>query len=640
MRIVRILAIGLLAAGAACSRDNDGVLVTPDPTAGLRYVNLVSDTGAMDFRIINVIGDAPNTESATFRTGGLVFGNVNPSPTQPPYQPVRAGTPINIRVFMSGTSAAVASTQMFDTTMTFDPGQNYTFFLYGTARTGTVGTSADKTGPFPLGNRCCSVLLTKDSVPTLAAGKWAVRVLNLAPTYAGAPTAPANGAAIDVRFASTSGATPTAAASTATVGVITNTAPGNLSGYVSLDTTGTNAAAVPGYKLVAVANGTTSPAVFQAVLPLGTRGSSTSNPFAGTSVAGTAITAVILPRSTPASTAPQTAAASVTTNIDSLTRSTDTVTIWRRIAAQTATACAAPVAPGASANDVLTVSGLTQPEYNGVQTVISTTTGATPTLFSQKTLTLTGATGAFTLSFGGATSAALAPTATAAQVEAAIAGLTGVGASSVSVTGAAGGPYSILFMGSLAGTSVGTLSASAAGGLTAAVANAAVGCAVNPLQTRDTVTFTATVATDSFKVTVNGQTTPALAANATAATIQTAVQALSSVGSSGTPAVSNVAVTGAAGGPYVFTFSGTLNNANVAFSSAMTAGSVGTLAVGKAAYTFTGPATPSRIRYRITGTPVALATGTPAFKIVTNTNDFTLPSAIFLFDKQPPRTAP
>ena len=70
MRIVRILAIGLLAAGAACSRDNAGAIVTPDPVGGLRYVNLVSDTAAMDFRIIDIIGDAPNTVSATFRTGG------------------------------------------------------------------------------------------------------------------------------------------------------------------------------------------------------------------------------------------------------------------------------------------------------------------------------------------------------------------------------------------------------------------------------------------------------------------------------------------------------------------------------------------------------------------------------------------
>lgn len=367
MRLVRILAIGLLAAGAACSRDTDGVLVSSDPVGGLRYVNLVSDTGAMDFRIIDIVGDAPNSVAATFRTGGLVFGNVNPSPTQPPYQPVLAGAR-HIRVFMSGTTAAIASTQMFDTTFTFEANTNYTFFLYGTARTGTAG-------------RCCSVLITKDSVPTLTAGKFALRVLNLAPSYTGAPTAPAAGSPLDVRVAATNGPVPTAAASAATVGVFAGQGIAAPSSYVQLDTTGTNAAAVPSYKLVAAAAGTTSPAVLQAILPLGVRGSSTSNPFAGTSVAGTAITAVILPRSTPATQAPQTAAATVSTGIDSVIRSNDTVTVVRSLTLGNGTStCTAATAAGVAANDVLTVAGLGQPEYNGAVTVLSVTAGTSETL--------------------------------------------------------------------------------------------------------------------------------------------------------------------------------------------------------------------------------------------------------------------
>ncbi len=521
MRIVRILAIGLLAAGAACSRDNAGVIVTPDPVGGLRYVNLVSDTGAMDFRVIDIIGDAPNTIAATFRTGGLVFGNVNPSPTQPPYQPVRAGAR-HIRVFMSGTTAAVASTQMFDTTVTFAANTNYTFFLFGTSRTGVAG-------------RCCSVLITKDSVPTLAAGKWAVRVLNLAPDYAGAPTVPAAGSGLDLRIASTAGATPTAAASTATVGVITNQALGNLSSYVSLDTSGTAVTSVPGYKLFAVANGTTSPAVFQAVMPLGTRGSATSNPFAGTSVAGTAITAVILPRSTPASLAPQTAAASVTTNIDSLTRSSDTVTVWRRITpGNGTTTCNAAVAAGTAVNDIVNVSGLTQTQYNGMQSVISVTAGVSQTLDTA----------------------------------------------------------------------------------------------------RQTVTLAAGTAGSTFRLTFSGQQTGAIAFDETAVIVQAALGALTSIGG-----IANVNVTGPAGGPYVVVFRGTFLGSNpVPAMTITTAGTVtGTVATN---FNCLGTATSSRFRFRISGTPVSPATGVPAYKVLTNTNDFTAPSAIFLFDRQPARTAP
>lgn len=55
----------------------------------------------------------------------------------------------------------------------------------------------------------------------------------------------------------------------------------------------------------------------------------------------------------------------------------------------------------------------------------------------------------------------------------------------------------------------------------------------------------------TYTLTFNGQTTSAIAYNATASTVQTAFQALSNVGS-------NATVTGSTGGPYTFTFSGSL----------------------------------------------------------------------------------
>lgn len=71
-----------------------------------------------------------------------------------------------------------------------------------------------------------------------------------------------------------------------------------------------------------------------------------------------------------------------------------------------------------------------------------------------------------------------------------------------------------------------------------------------------TITISATGGT--FTITYSGQTTGAIAYNATAPTVQTALEALSNI------AVGDVSVTGSAGGPYSIEFIGTLGLQNVA----------------------------------------------------------------------------
>lgn len=66
-----------------------------------------------------------------------------------------------------------------------------------------------------------------------------------------------------------------------------------------------------------------------------------------------------------------------------------------------------------------------------------------------------------------------------------------------------------------------------------------------------TLTISATGGT--FTLTYSGQTTGTIAYNATAAQVQAALEALSTVGSG------NVTVAGNAGGPYTITFTGTLS---------------------------------------------------------------------------------
>lgn len=82
-----------------------------------------------------------------------------------------------------------------------------------------------------------------------------------------------------------------------------------------------------------------------------------------------------------------------------------------------------------------------------------------------QTATITGAPGGgtFTLTLNGETTGNIAFDATADTVRAALEALPSVSAGDVTVTGAAGGPYTITFGGTLAGTNVAAMTASGAG---------------------------------------------------------------------------------------------------------------------------------------------------------------------------------
>jgi hypothetical protein len=71
-----------------------------------------------------------------------------------------------------------------------------------------------------------------------------------------------------------------------------------------------------------------------------------------------------------------------------------------------------------------------------------------------QTLTISATGGTFTASFGGQTTGALAWNVSAANLQAALQGLSSIGADNVVVTGADGGPYTITFSGALAGRDV------------------------------------------------------------------------------------------------------------------------------------------------------------------------------------------
>jgi hypothetical protein len=276
MKLLR-LGIVLLAAATvvACSKDTEGVLTTPDAVAGLRYVHVVPDYGAVDFRIVDVVINAPNQVGATFRTGGAPSGVT--TTFLPPHQAVLAGAR-HIRVFRTGTVDSIASQVVLDTIYTFEQGKNYTAFMFGYTD-GANGT------PSPV-----RMLITEDVVPSLAANKVGVRLLHLAPTIAPNPEG-----LVDAWVVPTAAAAPLGGSAT-----FANRAFGDISAYVALDTS-----ASTGYKVAVTATGTNTPILFSANMLTGRRGNASlcvtspgdADPTPGSYVAGTAMTAVVVPRS-------------------------------------------------------------------------------------------------------------------------------------------------------------------------------------------------------------------------------------------------------------------------------------------------------------------------------------------------------
>jgi hypothetical protein len=264
---------------------------------------------------------------------------------------VTAGTR-RIRVFTSSSDSVVATRVNLDTSFTFDAGTNRTLYLFGFARS----TAAPR----------LRGLITTDNVPTIPAGQFAVRVVNLAPSLAGAVPTLADTTVRTDAFVRRLGVLPGVGPEAVNLG------PLDVSQYVVLDT--------GRYALTVTATGTTGPAVLAVPVIPGAAATPTATALAGSLAPGTALTAVIIPRSVIGSAAPQggnpTAKAT-----EAITRSNDTVTVQSgSISVLTNRSPTRPdstvgttgtgAATGVSRGDAVFVSGATQPEYNGWQAVM------------------------------------------------------------------------------------------------------------------------------------------------------------------------------------------------------------------------------------------------------------------------------
>jgi Domain of unknown function (DUF4397) len=261
-RIVQLSVLGAVSALMACSTPETTVVTEVIPTAGVRFINAVPDTGAaygFDFRFVDIV-----ESNAQFR---MTFRNA-PSSTAPfvstltEYKGAREGSR-HFMVFLDDTLQTVATTVIKDSSITAVAKSNYTVMLWGNARS----SGADK----------MRLTVWEETVPSPGA-QVALRVVNT------------TGSPIDVRVYTQGGTVP-AAATWAAVAAY------SASSYVTL-ATGSYL-----YNVQPAGGGT---ALFADALAIpGLAGTVDLEPVPGTTVAGTALSAFVYPRSVAGSKAPQ-----------------------------------------------------------------------------------------------------------------------------------------------------------------------------------------------------------------------------------------------------------------------------------------------------------------------------------------------
>jgi hypothetical protein len=215
--------------------------------AGVRFINAVGDTGAMDFRVVDIVGESPQLLENTFRAAT-------------PYQAVEAGSR-HLRVFLtpSRTDTLVGSVVVWDTTFDFAEGVNYSVIMTG---------YANPTRGVPL-----NMVITTDDATAPAAGQFGLRVINFGSGLGSVDAYSRRG-------------------TTAAPGTIyeTDVAFGEV-GVYGVQATGTDA-----YRVLVAPTGTTT-ALADVVGPAGVAGTPSANPIAGTNVDGSVLTAIVVPAS-------------------------------------------------------------------------------------------------------------------------------------------------------------------------------------------------------------------------------------------------------------------------------------------------------------------------------------------------------
>jgi len=258
---------GVLLLAMGCSKEKS--FTEPAiPMAGIHFLNAVPDTGQVDFRVVDIVSSA-GLFDANYRTGNMF------------YTGIEAGTR-DVRVFLSSANPAISSQILWDTTYAFSATTNYSFIYAGFSRTGQTPAKA--------------VWVVADNATAPGANQIGLRIIN-----AGAGM---GNLAINVTHHATDTLPDTP--------FMANVAYGAVGTYVNLPV---DAVAADSSRVVVTATGTKTPVLLTVKLPTGVAGSPGVDPIAGARIAGSVMSAVIVPPSVAGSQAPQTAAFLVPTAV-------------------------------------------------------------------------------------------------------------------------------------------------------------------------------------------------------------------------------------------------------------------------------------------------------------------------------------
>ncbi|HEY6108029.1 MAG TPA: DUF4397 domain-containing protein [Gemmatimonadales bacterium] len=260
MTALRFCALsGVAILGIGCSKEKTFTEPLP-PLAAIHFLNAVPDTMQLDFRVVDIVSNAGFFD-ANFRDGNMFYTGIEAGGRE-------------IRVFLSSTNPSIASQVVWDSTLNLTAATNYTLIQAGFARTGQTPA------------RTAWVLTDNPAAP--GAGNIGLRVVN----------AGAGMGSVDVNV--TRHATDTLPDTPLLSGVVY----GTTSGYLTLPV---DAVAADSSRVVITAAGTKTPVLATVKLPAGLAGTATTDPIAGARVAGSVLSAVIVPPSVAGSAAPQTA---------------------------------------------------------------------------------------------------------------------------------------------------------------------------------------------------------------------------------------------------------------------------------------------------------------------------------------------
>lgn len=180
-RILQLSMLCLSAGVVSACKPTDVETVPAIPTAGVRFINALPDTGGvggLDFRFVDVVENS-SAFKVTFRNNPQSSGGVTAS-SAIQYKAAQAGSR-HFRIFLDDTIQTIASTVLKDSTVSLTDGHNYTVLVWGNARGGGMKMN-----------------VIDESVPDPAA-LVALRVIN------------ATGSPIDVRQYVSTGTAPAAA---------------------------------------------------------------------------------------------------------------------------------------------------------------------------------------------------------------------------------------------------------------------------------------------------------------------------------------------------------------------------------------------------------------------------------------------